>query len=334
YVVQNKPPQVSSQELDSFYSLPFSRRVHPLSLSKGKVKAIETVQNSITSHRGCYGECNFCAIATHQGRTVVSRREDSIIKEIEILTKDTEFHGTITDIGGPTANMYGFECSAKEKAGACTDRRCLFPEVCRSLRPDHTRYLNLLRRAKKLPGVKHVFVSSGIRYDLILSDGKSGRGFLKELIENHTSGQLKIAPEHSVDHVLKQMGKPSKKALRDFLREVSLLSSRNGFTIGYFIAAHPGCTIQDMAELKKFVSKEMHYNPEQVQIFTPTPATYSTAMYYTGIASEDGDRIFVEKSASGRREQKDILTKKENLKRESEENIGGTGNKCHNRHRH
>ena len=143
-----------------------------------------------------------------------------------------------------------------------------------------------------------------------------------------------MAPEHSVDHVLKQMGKPSEEVLRDFLREVSLISSRNRFTIGYFIAAHPGCTIQDMIELKKFVSKEMHYNPEQVQIFTPTPATYSTAMYYTGIDSEDGDEIFVERSTSGRREQKDLLTKKVDLKRESKENICGTGNKRHNRHGH
>ncbi|MBN2220049.1 MAG: YgiQ family radical SAM protein [Kosmotogaceae bacterium] len=334
YVVQNKPPKITSEELDAYYSLPFTREVHPVSLSRGRVKAIETVRYSVTSHRGCYGQCNFCAIAFHQGRTVVSRSEDSIIQEISAFTKDIGFRGTVTDVGGPTANMYGYECSIKEKAGACANKRCLFPEVCGSLKPDHSRYLDLLKRIGRIPGVKHVFVSSGIRYDLILKDGRSGRDFLRELLKNHVSGQLKIAPEHTVEKVLAYMGKPSKEVLSDFLKEVRLLSNGKYHVIGYFIAAHPGCTKEDMLELKRFVSREMHYNPEQVQIFTPAPGTFSTAMYFTEMASEKGDPVFIERSTGGRNRQKEILVRKEILDRKPEKNVKSTGDKGNKSDRH
>ncbi|AFK06282.1 putative radical SAM protein YgiQ [Mesotoga prima MesG1.Ag.4.2] len=334
YVVQNKPPKVASEELDAYYSLPFTRRVHPVSLSRGRVKALETVRYSVTSHRGCYGQCNFCAIAFHQGRTVVSRSEDSIIQEISAFTRDVGFRGTVTDVGGPTANMYGYECSIKEKVGACAKKRCLFPEVCSSLKLDHSRYLNLLKRIRKIPGVKHVFVSSGIRYDLILKDKRSGRDFLRELLQKNVSGQLKIAPEHTAQKVLEYMGKPSKDVLLDFLKEVRLVSSGKCHIIGYFIAAHPGCTKEDMMELKRFVKREMHYNPEQVQLFTPTPGTISTAMYFTEMASENGDPVFIERSTGGRNRQKEILVRKEILDRKPDKNVEGTGNKRNKRDRH
>lgn len=334
YVVQNKPPVVIQEELDSFYSLPFTRTVHPVSLSKGRVKAVDTVRYSVTSHRGCYGQCNFCAIALHQGRTVVSRSETSILDEVISLTRDGNFRGTVTDIGGPTANMYGYECLVKLKAGACRTKRCLFPEVCGSLEPDHSRYLSLLKRAREIPGVKHVFVSSGIRYDLILGDKRYGKEFLKELMKNHVSGQLKIAPEHTVDHVLEHMCKPSNKMLTSFLEEVDRLSDRKNFVVGYFIAAHPGCTIRDMEELKRFIREKMRYNPEQVQIFTPSPSTLSTAMYYTEMTSENGDSIFVEKSSGSRKAQKEVLTERRTLEGKPHKDIRSTGSKGHDRQRH
>lgn len=308
YVFQNPPPIIKQDELDSYYSLPFTRRVHPVCLDRGPVKALETVRNSITTHRGCYGQCNFCAITLHQGRIVVSRSAESIVQEVESLTQDSEFKGTVTDLGGPTANMYGYECVLKLKRGSCKERRCLFPDVCASLKPDHSKYINLLEKVSRMPKVKHLFISSGIRYDLILSDEKAGMKFLDRLIDRHISGQLKIAPEHVSDRVLKMMGKPSREVLEKFLQEFSKrVGKRRRYVIGYFIAAHPGCELDDMILLKEFVSREMGYSPEQVQIFTPTPSTISTAMYYSGYDSPDGERVFVETSFSGRSKQKLVI---------------------------
>ncbi|MDI9375861.1 MAG: YgiQ family radical SAM protein [Thermotogota bacterium] len=315
FVIQNPPPRIDSNDLDSFYRLPYTRQVHPACLEKGPVKALETVRYSITTHRGCYGQCNFCAITLHQGRIVVSRSEESIIEEVSLLSRSPDFRGTITDLGGPTANMYGYECPVKLKKGACKDKRCLFPEVCVSLRPDHSRYIGLLERVASVPGVKHVFVSSGIRYDLILADKVYGREFLRRLIEKHISGQLKIAPEHSSDRVLELMGKPSRETLEKFLKEFYELSKgKKRYVIGYFIAAHPGCRLEDMVRLRRFVAGEMNYRPEQVQIFTPTPSTISTAMYFTELDGPEGRQIFVETSFTGRMKQKDALSGKESPK--------------------
>lgn len=315
FVIQNPPPGIDSDDLNGFYRLPYTRQVHPVCLEKGPVKALETVKYSITTHRGCYGQCNFCAITLHQGRTVVSRSEESIMEEVSLLVKSPDFRGTITDLGGPTANMYGYECPVKLKKGACKDKRCLFPEVCATLRPDHSRYINLMEKVASVPGVKHVFISSGIRYDLILADKTYGREFLRRLIERHISGQLKIAPEHSNDRVLELMGKPSRETLEEFLQEFHELSKgKRRYVIGYFIAAHPGCRLEDMVRLRRFVAREMNYRPEQVQIFTPTPSTISTAMYFTELDGPEGRKIFVEKSFTGRMKQKAVLLGREHPK--------------------
>lgn len=297
YVIQNPPVLSTTEELDWVYSLPYTRKVHPHCLKKGHVKALETVKFSITSHRGCYGECNFCALTLHQGKYIVSRSEKSIIKETRRLTKDPDFKGVITDVGGPTANMYGYDCEKKHKHGACKDKRCLLPHVCPALKVDHSRYLNLLRKLRNLKGVKHVFVSSGIRYDLILADKKHGREFLRELVLYHVSGQLKIAPEHISARVLRLMGKPGKDVLDRFIKEFERVKgNKKIYLIGYFIAAHPGSTVEDMKKLKRYAIRKMGYKPQQVQIFTPTPATLSTAMYYTELDPETGENIFVEKT--------------------------------------
>ncbi|OAA31799.1 hypothetical protein AT15_02935 [Kosmotoga arenicorallina S304] len=311
YVIQNPLELISSEELDRIYSLPYTREVHPESIKLGKVKAIETVKFSITTHRGCYGECNFCAITLHQGRYVISRSSDSILSEAKLISQRKDFKGTITDVGGPSANMYGFECSIKFEKGACHEKRCLFPKVCPALRVNHDPYIRLLRQIRKLERVKHVFISSGIRYDLILADRKNGMKFLNELIEHHISGQLKIAPEHISEDVLALMGKPGKEVLDRF---ISLFKATKGnrklYLVGYFIAAHPGCKLKHMEELRSYVKSKMGYTPRQIQIFTPTPMTFSTTMFYTEMDPFSAKKIFVEKSEKKRTLQKEMLLRK------------------------
>jgi len=311
YLIQNPPqPDLSSEELDRVYNLGYERDVHPFYAGQGDVKALETIRFSITTHRGCYGECSFCAISIHQGRRVVSRSEGSIIKEVEEMTRHPAFKAIIADVGGPTANMYGIECGIKGKAGGCVDRRCLFPSMCPSLKPDHTRQVNLLRRIRKVPKVNRVFVASGIRYDLILNDRRSGETYLRELAAHHISGQLKVAPEHVVDRVLRLMGKPPARLLlrfRELFNRITRELSTRQFLTYYFIAAHPGCATEDMMRLKQFAAHELRLRPEQVQIFTPTPSTYSTLMYWTGIDPWTGKRIFVERDRAGKERQKRIM---------------------------
>lgn len=310
YVVQNPPQLLKTSELDEIYALPFTRKAHSIYSSQGKIKAEETTKYSITTHRGCYGECNFCAITLHQGRYVVSRTEESIISEVGRLVREEDFHGTVTDVGGPTANMYGFECAKKFKLGACKDKRCLSPTVCPSLRVNHTRYLNLLKKIKVMEGVKHVFVASGIRYDLIMADNKAGREFIRALVKNHVSGQMKIAPEHTDPEVLNLMGKPAGGVLDDFIKEFKhAQENEKRYLIGYFIAAHPGSTLESMKRLKLYIKNKLGYNPQQIQIFTPTPSTVSTAMYYTELHPYTGKKIFVEKDGKNRELQKTVLLK-------------------------
>ena len=319
YLVQNPPQDLPDpSELDSCYNLPFERNVHPYYSAMGKTRALETIQFSITTHRGCYGECNFCAITVHQGRTISSRSEESIEKEAKLFLKHPEFKGIIHDVGGPTANMYGFECSKKIKTGICDDKRCVFPQTCETLKPDHHRQIKLLKKLSNLPGIKHVFVASGIRYDLILDDEKNGYPYLRELAQNHTSGQLKIAPEHTEKKVLKLMGKPENRRLGEFVKafhQVSLDAGKKQFLTYYFIAAHPGCSEAEMRQTKEYVTRNLSLNPEQVQIYTPTPSTWSSIMYYTEMnpfkkSGKTYETIFVEKNITKKIVQKEILTNK------------------------
>ena len=314
YLIQNPPqPNLSTAELDAVYELPFTREAHPSDLAKGEVRAQDTIKFSITSHRGCYGECNFCAITAHQGATVISRSEDSIVREAERVTRVNGYKGYITDIGGPTANMYGIECASKIKVGKCSNKRCLFPAVCPSLKVDHSRQIELLKRIGKVNGLKKVFVASGIRYDMVMEDGKHGRDYISAIAGNHVSGQLKVAPEHCEPAVLRLMGKPGAGALKEFKKNFDAESGKAGrgqFMTYYFIAAHPGCTEMDMKKARDFAEKELKTRPEQVQVFTPTPSTYSTLMYYTGVDPFSGKPIFVEKGLRGKSIQKEVLVPK------------------------
>ncbi len=311
-LVQNPPAACSTQaQLDAIYQLPFQRAQHPYYERQGAVKALETIRFSVSTHRGCYGECNFCAIAVHEGRTVRWRSQESILAEAETLTHLPGFKGYIQDLGGPTANMYGFECRKKLERGACEDRRCLYPAVCPALKPNHDPQVRLLRAVRSIPGVKKVFVASGLRYDMILEDKAHGDAYLEEIVTHHVSGQLKVAPEHSENHVLARMGKPGQDSLLRFKRRFDELSSRahkDQYLTYYLIAAHPGCTEADMARLKQFASQELHLLPEQVQIFTPTPSTYSSLMYYTGLDPFSRQPVFVEKDIARRERQKEIVT--------------------------
>lgn len=314
YLIQNPPSKIyTEQEMDEIYSMYFSRDVHPYYKQMGMVRALDTIRYSVTTHRGCYGECNFCAIAIHQGRTVMSRSQKSIVEEVEQMTMIPNFKGNISDVGGPTANMYGLECKKKLKLGSCPDRRCLFPKKCPSLQVNHREQVELLRKLKKIPKVKKIFIASGIRYDMILDDKQCREMYLRELLQDHISGQMKIAPEHTEDNVLSLMGKDGKSCLAEFKNQFYSLNQKLGkkqFLTYYLIAAHPGCKEKEMFDLKRFASKELRINPEQVQIFTPTPSTYSTLMYYTEKDPFTGKKLFVEKDDRKKQKQKDIVIDK------------------------
>ena len=311
-LVQNPPePPLTPSELDAVYALPFTLDAHPSHAAQGKIRALDTIRFSLTTHRGCYGECNFCAIAMHQGRRVISRSEHAILEEAKRMTRHPKFTGIIQDVGGPTANMYGVDCERKADTGACPNKRCLFPSVCAALKPDHAPQLALLKKLRHLPNVRRVFVASGIRPDLVAADPSSGACYIDELTAHHVSGQLKLAPEHSEKAVLDAMGKPGNESLLLFKEHFDAACKRYGlkqFLTYYFIAAHPGCTNDDMKRLKSFASTHLHLSPEQVQIFTPTPSTWSTAMYYTGLNPWTRQVIHVSRGLRAKQEQKDILT--------------------------
>ena len=314
WLIHNPPASpLTEAELDAVHGMDFMRAVHPVHRRAGEVRALETIRFSIATHRGCYGGCHFCAIAVHEGRQVCSRSAASILREAEALTKLPGFKGRIHDVGGPTANMYGFECRKKLLLGPCTDRECLYPEVCENLRPDHSRQIALLRKIRALTGVKQAVVASGIRYDLLLADRKHGVAYLREVIRHHISGQMKVAPEHSEERVLKCMGKPGTKSLtafRDLFYRLTAEAKKEQFLTYYLIAAHPGCTQDDMEALRRFAGRELSCQPEQVQLFTPTPATIATLMYHTGRDPRSKRGLFVEKTAAGRELQKKILIAK------------------------
>jgi uncharacterized radical SAM protein YgiQ len=314
WLIHNPPAApLTEAEMDDVHGMDFARAVHPSHRRDGEVRALETVRFSIATHRGCYGGCHFCAIAVHEGRQVSSRSETSILQEAKLLTTLPGFQGRILDVGGPTANMYGFECREKLLLGACSDRNCLYPDVCENLRPDHRRQITLLRKLREIPGVKQAIVASGIRYDLLFADRKYGTPYLREVVRHHVSGQMKVAPEHSEEKVLRSMGKPdiaSLLAFRDLFLKLTAEAGKEQFLTYYLIAAHPGCTQADMEGLRGFAVRQLALQPEQVQLFTPTPATISTLMYHTGRDPWSGRSLFVEKTAAGRERQKKILVAK------------------------
>ena len=278
-VIQNPPAlPLSTRELDHMYDLPFSRRAHPSYTHS--IPALETVQFSITSHRGCFGGCSFCALTHHQGRIIQSRSSASIIREVTQMTKMPEFKGIVQDIGGPTANMYCLSCDLWEKFGACQDKRC--SPSCKTLKTSHQHQVALLEKLRQIPGVKKVFVSSGIRYDLALEDDS---GYLEKLCNHHVSGHLKVAPEHVVKKVTDAMNKPECKVFDQFRECFETLQNgkkKRQYLLPYFMSGHPGCSINDMVDLAVYIHDHQLYT-EQVQDFTPTPMSVSTCMYYTGL---------------------------------------------------
>lgn len=320
YLVQNPPARyLDEPEMDALGALPFTRELHPYHAEAGPVKCLETIKFSIMTHQGCWGECNFCAIGVHQGRTIRTRSEASIVGEAKQFTQYGDFKGIISDVGGPTANMYGYECDKKLNHGTCAHQRCVdATRLCGSMKVDHTRNINLLRQIRKVPGVRKAFVASGIRYDLINADKRHGYSYLKELVEHHISGQMKVAPEHTEQRVLELMGKPGKQELVEFKRLFDRLNREAGkkqFLTYYLIAAHPGCTESDMHSLKRFTTRELKMNPEQAQVFTPTPGTYSSVMYYTELDPVTRQPIFVEKDMRRKEKQKEIVVKKQPFRR-------------------
>lgn len=312
FLVQN-PAQddLTKEELDSIYELDYERDAHPFYKQFGKIKAVETIRFSITSHRGCFGECNFCAITVHQGKKVISRSEKSILKELQLLTKLPDFKGYILDIGGPTANMYGMGC----KNNFTCNKRCLSPKICNNLNFSHYELIKLLKKARQIKSIKKIFIGSGVRYDIVLLDEKYGINYLDELSNYHISGQLKIAPEHTDDKILNLMGKTENKFLLEFIEKFNKLNKdKKQFLTYYLIVAHPGCSLQDTVQMKNFIKRNLKITPKQVQIFTPTPSTYSTLMYYTEINPFTKEKIFVEKNLKNKLKQKNLITQNNNFK--------------------
>ena len=316
YLIQNPPcDYLNEVEMDENSNLPFTRELHPYYAKDGKVKCLETIKFSIMTHHGCWGECNFCAIGVHQGRTIRTRSEKNILAEAKDFNQYRDYKGIISDVGGPTANMYGYECNKKLKLGTCDHQRCVdATHLCSSMKPDHGRNINLLRQIRQVEGVRKAFVASGVRYDLITEDKKHGYSYLREMVQHHISGQMKVAPEHTEQHVLELMGKPGKQTLVDFKKLYDKLNKEMGkkqFLTYYLIAAHPGCTEKDMHSLKDFTTNELQMNPEQAQVFTPTPSTYSAVMYYTEMDPKTRKKIFVEKDTKRKEKQKAIVVAKE-----------------------
>ncbi|CAH0437586.1 Conserved hypothetical protein [Clostridium neonatale] len=308
YMVQNIPqPPLNREELDAVYDLPYMKTYHPSYESKGGVPAIEEVQFSTVSSRGCFGDCKFCAITLHQGRVVQSRSKESILKEVEQITKLKDFKGYIHDVGGPTANFRQPACSKQLAFGACKGKECLSPSVCKNMDVDHSEYLDLLRSIRKVPGVKKAFVRSGLRYDYIMADKDDT--FFKELVEHHVSGQLKVAPEHVSAEVLKYMGKPSGDTYDKFVAKFEKITKKLGkkqYIVPYLMSSHPGSTLECAIELAEYL-RDINYHPEQVQDFYPTPGTPSTTIYYTGIDPITMKEVYVPKTKHEKSMQRALL---------------------------
>lgn len=306
-VVANPPARpLSEEEMDEIYDLPYERTWHPIYDAAGGVPAIREVRFSLVSQRGCFGGCNFCAIISHEGRIIQRRSHASILREAQLLTTLPDFKGYIHDVGGPTANFRRPSCDAQLKRGTCRGKPCLSPEPCKHLMADHSDYIALLRKLRALPGIKKVFVRSGIRFDYLLL---AKDAFLEELCRHHVSGQLKIAPEHVTDRVTRLMGKSGKAVYLEFVRRFTRINQRLGkkqYLVPYFMSSHPGATLEDAIELAEFI-RELGYRPEQVQDFIPTPGTLSTCMYYTGIHPMTGEKIYTAKSYEEKQMQRALL---------------------------
>lgn len=308
FVVQNPPAKpLTQKEMDEVYELPYMGTYHPMYEKQGKIPAIEEIQFSITSNRGCFGGCNFCALAFHQGRIVQTRSHGSILREAESYREKPDFKGYIHDVGGPTADFRHPSCKKQMTKGICTNRQCLFPKPCKNLEADHRDYLELLRKLRHLPGIKKVFIRSGIRFDYVNADPSPE--FLNELAAYHVSGQLRVAPEHVSDQVLYYMGKPEHKVYEEFLKKFQRANEKSGkrqFVVPYLMSSHPGCTIKEAVKLAEYV-RDMGFMPEQVQDFYPTPSTMSTCMYYTGLDPRTGEKVYVPKSAREKAMQRALL---------------------------
>ena len=294
YVVQNPPSKpLSMEEMDDIYDLPYQRTYHPSYEERGGVPAIAEIKFSLISSRGCFGGCNFCALTFHQGRVLQVRSHESLLREAEKMTQEADFKGYIHDVGGPTANFRHTACERQKKYGVCPKRQCLFPEPCNNLKVDHSDYLSLLEKLRKLPKVKKVFVRSGIRFDYVMADKDDT--FLQELCKHYISGQLRVAPEHISDVVLDKMGKPHNQVYQSFLKRYRRINERYGkeqFVVPYLMSSHPGSGLKEAVELAEYL-RDLGYMPEQVQDFYPTPSTISTCMYYTGLDPRTMEEVYV-----------------------------------------
>lgn len=338
YVIQNPPAMpLSTQEMDDVYDLPFTGEYHPMYKKKGGIPALEEIKFSLTSNRGCFGGCNFCALTFHQGRILQTRSHDSIIREAVKMTKAPDFKGYIHDVGGPTADFRHPSCKKQLTKGVCQNRQCLFPTPCKNLQADHKDYVLLLRKLRDIPGVKKVFVRSGVRFDYVLAD--PDKTFLRELVKYHVSGQLRVAPEHVSDQVLHYMGKPSHQVYLRFLEEFDKAdkqAQKDQYAIPYFMSSHPGCTMKEAVKLAEYV-RDLGYTPEQVQDFYPTPSTLSTCMYYTGIHPITKEKVYVPKNPHEKAIQRALMQYKnpanrelvlEGLKMAGRMDLVGFGPKC------
>ena len=338
FVVQNPPQKpLTTAEMDAVYDLPYMRAYHPSYEKAGGVPAIEEVKFSLVSNRGCFGACSFCALTFHQGRIVQTRSHESILREAEIMVKDRDFKGYIHDVGGPPANFRHPACEKQLSKGACGGRQCLYPTPCKNMNADHSDYVALLRKLRKLPGVKKVFVRSGIRFDYLLADKKDT--FFRELVQYHISGQLKVAPEHVSDAVLARMGKPRNAVYNQFVEKYFALNRQYGmnqYLVPYLMSSHPGSTLKEAVELAEYI-RDMGYNPEQVQDFYPTPSTLSTVMYCTGLDPRTMERVYVptdphekamQRALIQYRDPKNYALVREALVKAHREDLIGSGAKC------
>ena len=338
YVIQN-PPQypLTVEEMDHVYDLPYMRTYHPVYEAMGGIPAIAEVKFSLVSNRGCFGGCSFCALTFHQGRMIQVRSHESIIKEAKLIIEDTDFKGYIHDVGGPTANFRHTACEKQKTLGVCKNKQCLFPDVCKNCNVDHSDYLELLRKLRALPKVKKVFVRSGIRFDYLVADEDDT--FFKELVKYHISGQLKVAPEHISDAVLKRMGKPRNEIYKKFIRKYEKLNEQMGlkqFVVPYLMSSHPGSTLKEAIELAEYL-RDLGYMPQQVQDFYPTPSTLSTVMYYTGVDPRDMKPVYTPKNPHEKAMQRALIQYRnpnnydlvmEALKKEGREDLIGFSKEC------
>ena len=344
FVVQNPPqPPLTQQEMDEVYALPYARTWHPDYDKAGGIPAIEEVKFSLISNRGCFGACNFCALTFHQGRIIQTRSHKSLVDEAKLMTEDKDFKGYIHDVGGPTANFRQPACKKQLKYGACKNKQCLFPKPCENMDADHSDYVSLLRKLRELPKVKKVFVRSGIRFDYLLADKKET--FFRELVEHHISGQLKVAPEHVSNDVLRLMGKPENSVYRRFVKRYKELNAEMGkdqYLVPYLMSSHPGSTLKDAIKLAEYL-RDLGYMPEQVQDFYPTPSTISTCMYYTGLDPRNMKPVYVAKTPHEKAMQRALIQYRdpknyelvtEALIKAGRKDLVGNGPKCLIRARH